>query len=486
MSGQKPRQIAARVLQHRLAGQDYVADLLERELSTERLPAVDRALCQTLVYGVTRWQMTLDWLIARKTEGRTQKEGLRTLLQLGLFQMFWLERIPNHAAVHVTVELAKQIGLGPQSGFINAVLRGYARERVETEKLLRELKLSQPALGYSHPEWIYERWRLRWGAEKAAQLMEWNNSTPPTCARVNRLKTDAPKLAARWEAEKVKFAACNWDWTGDGTIFRLDEHSSLTELRSFKDGLFYVQDPSTLLAVRELGPQPGESILDLCAAPGGKTAFIAELMENRGRITAQDREPERLELIRENCARLGVTIVEASVAPQGIIANPSKRFDRVLVDAPCSNTGVMRRRVDLRWRVQPTEIERLRTAQLDLLRQAAPRVKPGGILVYSTCSLEPEENAGVVQQFLTENPTFKLDNERELIPFVDNVDGAYVARLRASPPVLNPSPNPNPSHPRLERKCFVASLIKPNRPHPFCRPRAPTRRNQTPFFLMGR
>jgi 16S rRNA (cytosine967-C5)-methyltransferase len=433
LSGQKPRQIATHVLQQWTAGRDYVADLLDAALAREKLGPQDRALCQALVYGVARWQMTLDWLIARKTEGRTQKETLRTLLQLGLFQMFWLERIPNHAAVHVTVELAKQLGLGPQSGFLNAVLRGYTRERTETEKLLRELKTSQPALGYSHPEWLYNRWHSRWGAEKAAQLMDWNNSTPPTYARVNRLKTDAPKLVARWEAEHVKFTACNWDWTGEGTIFRLDEHPSLADLRSFKDGLFYVQDPSTLLAVRELDPKPGQSVLDLCAAPGGKTAFIAQLMENQGDITAQDRDPERLELIRENCARLGVTCVETSIAPAKAIAKPAKRFDRVLVDAPCSNTGVMRRRVDLRWRIRPEEIERLRAAQLELLAQAAPRLKPGGALVYSTCSLEPEENAGVVQQFLAAHPDFKLERERELTPFADGVDGAYIARLRRGP-----------------------------------------------------
>ena len=408
-------------------------DLLEGELATQPLSAVDRALCQTLVYGVARWQMTLDWLIARKTAGRTQKEELRTLLQLGLFQMFWLNRIPNHAAVHTTVELAKQAGLGPQAGFLNAVLRGYARERTETEKLLRELKTSQPALGYSHPEWLYQRWLARLGAEKAAQLMEWNNSAPPTYARVNRLKTDAAKLLARWKEEGVEAAVGNWDWVDEAGVFRLESHPPLAGLRSFKDGLFYVQDPSTLLAVRELGPAPGEAVLDLCAAPGGKTGFMAQLMENRGRIIAQDVEPGRLELIRENCTRLGVTCAEASLAPQGVLANPSKRFDRILVDAPCSNTGVMRRRVDLRWRIRAEEIERLRAAQLELLRQAAPRLKPGGVLVYSTCSLEPEENAEVVKQFLAEHPQFKLERERSLLPVTDGVDGAYVARLRSGP-----------------------------------------------------
>ncbi len=262
--------------------------------------------------------------------------------------------------------------------------------------------------------------------------MGWNNTPPPTFARINLLKTDAAKLATQWEFERVKFAARSWGWTGDGMVFQLDSHPSLAAMRSFQQGLFYVQDPSTLLAVQELDPQPGESVLDLCAAPGGKTTFIAQRMQNRGRITAQDNRPERLELIRENCTRLGITCVETSVAPSGIIPNPAKRFDRVLVDAPCSNTGVMRRRVDLRWRIRPEEIERLRTEQLELLRQAAPRLKPGGTMVYSTCSLEPEENTEVVKQFLAEQPQFKLEEERELLPFVDGVDGAYVAKLTSA------------------------------------------------------
>ncbi len=429
VSEQKPRQIAIRVLKERLLEQDYTENLFEKELSQHRLPGVDRGLCQELVYGIARWQLTLDWLIARKTEGRTQKEELRVLLQLGLYQMFWLDRIPNHAAVHATVELAKTLGLGPQAGFLNAVLRGYTRERVETEKLLADLKTEQPALGHSHPEWLYQRWLARWGAEKTAQLMQLNNTPPPTFARLNTLKTDAATLATQWEFEGLKFVARSWDWTGDGLVFQLDSHPPLAALRSFRDGWFYVQDPSTLLAVDILDPLPAHTVLDLCAAPGGKTTFIAQRMQNRGRITAQDAQAVRLDLIRENCDRLGVTCVEASVAPSGIIANPAKKFDRVLVDAPCSNSGVMRRRVDLRWRIRLEEIERLRADQLQVMRQAAPRVKPGGTLVYSTCSLEPEENGEVVKQFLAEHLNFNLESERELLPFVEGVDGAYVAKL---------------------------------------------------------
>jgi 16S rRNA (cytosine967-C5)-methyltransferase len=225
------------------------------------------------------------------------------------------------------------------------------------------------------------------------------------------------------------------------SVFHLTSHPSLATLPSFKDGWFYVQDPSTLLAVLELDPKPGETILDACAAPGGKTAFIAQLMENRGVIIAEDTDPARLALVRENCTRLGVTCVQTALAgadigsPSSILhppSSPSLSFDRILVDAPCSNTGVMRRRVDLRWRVRAEEIERLRRAQLDLLHRVATRLKPGGTLVYSTCSLEPEENGSVVRQFLARHPAFKLASERELLPFTDGTDGAYVAKLTST------------------------------------------------------
>jgi 16S rRNA (cytosine967-C5)-methyltransferase len=210
----------------------------------------------------------------------------------------------------------------------------------------------------------------------------------------------------------------------------------LDRLPSFQQGLFYVQDPGTLLAVRMLEPQPGEAVLDLCAAPGGKLTYIAQRMGNEGRLVAHDASPDRLKLVQNNCARLGVKCVEATlpstlpaVLPGADVATRRPPFDRVLLDAPCSNTGVMRRRVDLRWRIRPEEIQRLQSAQADLLRQGAAMLRPGGKLVYSTCSLEPEENQAVVAEFLRRHAGFELEQERELRPFVDNVDGAYVARL---------------------------------------------------------
>ena len=459
MNGQNPRQIAARVLGQRKAGGEFTEDLLENALAGARLSSADRGLCQEIVYGIVRWQAALDWLIAQKTNGREQKSGLQNLLRLGLYQIFWLDRIPDHAAVHETVELAKHGGFGQQAGFINAILRGYLREADATRKLLADLKATDPATGWSHPEWLVARWQKHFGVEKTAQLLEWNNTPPKTFARVNTLKigegwraavpnqTETEKsgtatrrpsldeaaalLLTRWREENVEYDFVRRDWLEENLVFELKSHPSLNSLASFRDGWLYVQDPGTLLAPCELGAQPGETILDLCAAPGGKTTFLAQLMRNEGKIVACDISEERLKLIRGNCQRLGVTCVE-TVLLSTINSQPSTGFDRILVDAPCSNTGVMRRRVDLRWRITAAEISRLRQAQLELLKLAATKLKPGGVLIYSTCSMEPEENGEVLKEFLREHAGFKLENERELLPFADNVDGAYVARLKHS------------------------------------------------------
>ncbi|HUD46198.1 MAG TPA: 16S rRNA (cytosine(967)-C(5))-methyltransferase RsmB [Candidatus Baltobacteraceae bacterium] len=425
MSEESPREIAVRVLGRRAKTGHFVEQLLDRELARQALSAQDRGLCQELVFGMVRWRSTLDWLVARKTEGRTQNATVRLLLELGLYQLFWLERIPDHAAVHETVELGKRLGFGARAGFLNAILRGYIRQRDQTRAALEELKQSDPALGYSHPPWLVQRWQERWGCEPTLRLLQWNNSPPPVFARLNRLKTDFPGLADRWRKEGIEFDQRTCDWTEPNLVFELRSHPPLADCESFQDGFFYVQDPSTLLAVQQLAPQPGETILDLCAAPGGKTSFIAQKMGNRGRIVAHDTQPGRLKLLEENCHRLGVACVEATGTQ-----DPSIQFDRILIDAPCSNTGVLRRRVDLRWRVQSAEIDRLRKGQAALLAQAAPRLKPGGLLVYSTCSLEPEENEEVVKEFLGAHPQFQLEGQRQLLPFTDQVDGAYVAKLR--------------------------------------------------------
>ncbi|HLP77498.1 MAG TPA: 16S rRNA (cytosine(967)-C(5))-methyltransferase RsmB [Candidatus Paceibacterota bacterium] len=468
MNDEKPREIAVKVLLKRLSGSDYVENLLDQALAQSRLSSADRGLCQELVYGVARWQLTLDWLIERKTPGRTQKPMLQSLLRLGLYQIFWLDRIPNHAAVHETVEQAKRNGFGPQAGFVNAILRGYLREFDATRQLLEDLKNTQPHIGYSHPQWLVDRWTKRWGVEKTAQLLEWNNTPPKTYARINSLMfgkdalastaagrlavansgrqvipssvgrpflertfKDAGDVLAQWRDEGIEYDFVRKGWLVENLMFELKSHPPLAKLASFQRGLFYVQDPSTLLAVNELDPQPGETILDLCAAPGGKTTYMAQRMENRGKIVAHDNSPDRLKMIRENCSRLGVTCVETVgelSGPGFSTQNPT--FDRILIDAPCSNTGVMRRRVDLRWRIRPEEIDRLRSTQLELLNRATRFLKPGGTVVYSTCSLEPEENGELVDRYLETSPKLQKVLELQLLPPKDCLDGAYATVLQ--------------------------------------------------------
>ena len=483
VSSKNPRQFAVQILQQRRVHGEFTENLLDRSLAGSSLSPVDRALCHEIVYGVVRRQGTLDWLIARKTDGREQKAALQNLLRTGLYQIFWLDRIPPHAAVHETVEIAKRLGFGPQAGFINAILRGYLREAEATKKLLEDLKTSDPATGYSHPDWLVKKWRKQFGDERARRLLEWNNLPPKNYARVNALAWErrlggessddqnanltagrrrsqddaAGDLIERWRAEGVEYDFVRRDWLGENLAFELKSHPPLASLGSFRDGWFYVQDPSTLLAPLELGVQPGETVLDLCAAPGGKTTFIAQLMGNQGKIIACDVSDDRLKWVRENCERLGVTCVETIVTSQpasdrllplrrgegrdeGTLDHLARRshadaarpsnFDRILVDAPCSNTGVMRRRVDLRWRITSGEIGRLQQAQLDLLKLAATKLKPGGTLVYSTCSVEPEENGEVTKEFLRSHPGFVLGSERSLFPPAEEVDGAYVARFK--------------------------------------------------------
>jgi len=434
VNGQKPREIAADVLGRRSKSR-YTEELLNAALARVHLAPADRHLCQELVCGVVRWQQTIDWLIGRKTQNRSQKAPLQNLLRLGLYQIFWLDRIPSHAAVHETVEQAKQAGFGPQSGFVNAVLRGYLREFEVIRQMLKELKRSQPSLGYSHPQWLAERWEKRAGKDATSQLMGWNNTPPRTFARVNSLRVDAGKLLEQWRDENVEYDFVRKDWVSENLVFELKSHPALEQLPSFKQGFFYIQDPSTLLAVQALDPKPDETILDFCAAPGGKLSYIAELICNEGLIVAQDITPERLKLIEQNLSRLGISCVKTVGAEDHRPGSVERSlggigFNKILVDAPCSNTGVIRRRVDLRWRLQPEEIKRLGLIQQDLLAQAAGFLKAGGKLVYSTCSLEPEENQEVTGRFLEERADFRLEYERELRPFVDGVDGAYVAGLR--------------------------------------------------------
>ena len=422
---QKPREIAAQILLAHADSQAYIEELVDRELAATRLPSLDRGLVQEICYGCIRWRQTLDWLIDRQARFRPPGPEARVFLRLGLYQLFWLDRVPPHAAVHETVEAAHALDRGPFVGFLNALLRAYTRTLEETRAELTALKTKDPALGWSHPRWLVERWRQALSAEALQKLLEWNNSPAPLYARINTLKTDAGRVIEAWRREGVDYNFTHFDWIGENLVFEWRRHPPIERLKSYADGSFYVQDPSTLLAVALLDPQPGESILDLCAAPGGKTTFIAQRLDNDGRVVASEPDPRRRRRLHENCERLAADVTV--LAPDDPRAQGP--FDRVLVDAPCSNTGVLRRRLDARWRLEPGEIRRCQSRQAHVIAEGLRRLRPGGRLVYSTCSLEPEENAGAIRAALGAHPGLVLESERTLHPATDRVDGAYAARL---------------------------------------------------------
>jgi 16S rRNA (cytosine967-C5)-methyltransferase len=382
-------------------------------LDNSVLEPSDRAFALELFYGVLRNLTLLDFWIAGLRRVRINTD-LRDVLRLGIYQLL-VAKIPDHAAVYETVELVPE----RERPIVNGVLRSAVRKR---EAWFDELKSQPPDVRFSHPKFLIERWNKQFGGDSAIALCEWDNQPPPTYARINQLKIDRESFLNRYRAA--------------GAVSQVSNFAELPSPgEALERGDCYVQDPSTAIACELLGPKPNEKILDACSAPGGKTGYLAELMENRGLIVACDRDSDRLRLVDENLARLEVQIARVvhhdwtkRELPNAIRSDAP--FDRILIDAPCSNTGVMRRRVDVRWRLKPADFARMATRQIEIVRATVPLLKPDGILVYSSCSLEREENEDVAEKMFQEMPMLKLEEQRRSLPFRDGLDGAFAARFR--------------------------------------------------------
>jgi 16S rRNA (cytosine967-C5)-methyltransferase len=325
--------------------------------------------------------------------------------------------------------------LNSQSGFINAILRGFLREKENFLKQLEDWKTTQANIAYSHPNWLFKKWKKQFGDIEANKLLQWNNQIPSSYARWNPLCGNVEELELAWNEEGVVRKEVHFPWSEDAKIYRIVSFPRQPDqLESFKKGLFYLQDPSTLLAVHLINAKPDESILDSCAAPGGKTCAMAVTMKNTGTIVAADPDQGRLRRLCENTERLAVSNTIVTLNVSKATNDLPTSFDAILIDAPCSNSGVMRRRLDVRWRLSVQEIKSITEQQVAILKENANLLKPGGRLVYSTCSLEPEENHQIVAQFLEENTSFQMVEEKQLTPFEHGVDGAYAAKLVINQP----------------------------------------------------
>jgi 16S rRNA (cytosine967-C5)-methyltransferase len=402
------REVAVRVLERVEADASFADLALEHELAARRLSPRDAALAMELVYGTLRWQRYLDWILAPHSRRRleTLDARVRVILRVTAYQIALLDRVPSFAAVNDAVTLAP--GTPGVKPFVNAVLRSFARRAPrEREPAAPRDPVDALATRCSFPTWLAARWVARIGREEAEALMRASNERPPLTLRANALRTDRDALAERLAAE-------------EGLVGRPTRHApeglvvgpggAPGSWRAFGDGSFAVQDEASMLVARLLAPGSGTTVADVCAAPGTKTTHIAELMADRGRILAFDREPERLALVREAATRLGITIIDARAGAVDALA-PGFRdaCDAVLVDAPCSNLGVLRRNPEVKWRRQPSDLDLASRRQSAILAAAATMVKPGGRLVYATCSLEPEENETVVSAFLQGRPEFAID-----------------------------------------------------------------------------
>ena len=385
------------------------------------LIAPDRAFATELFYGILRNLTLLDFWIGLLRSGHLDHDA-RDLLRLGIYQLFLLET-SAHAAVYETVELAA----AKTRSLANGVLRSALRRKKELIDKANEQDLT---IRSSHPQFLIERWLQNFGAANTAALCDWNNRPAPIYARINRLKISDEEFFSA-----VGSARCA-DRTPQRGVPTEENFARLTTIpnEALAGGLCYIQDPSTGASCHLLDPKPGERVLDACAAPGGKTAYLAELMKNDGFIVACDRDQGRIRTLQNNLERLGVGLAQGtqhdwtSGKPLPDSVAPSS-FDRILVDAPCSNTGVMRRRVDLRWRLTPKDFLRMQQEQLRILRATIPLLKTEGVLVYSTCSIEPEENEEVARLITQEFPLLKLIEQMSLLPFRDGFDGAYAAKF---------------------------------------------------------
>jgi 16S rRNA (cytosine967-C5)-methyltransferase len=402
------RALAAQVLE-RVEKDAAFADLaLDAELRRRSLAPRDAALATELVYGTLRWQRYLDWILAPHSRRRlpTLDPRVRVLLRMTAYQITFLERVPAFAAVNDAVTLARRApGVAE---YVNAVLRAFARRgAAEREPPVPRDPVDALATRCSFPTWLAGRWLARYGAEEAEALMRALNARPPLTVRTNTLRTSREQLAARLAAEeRVRTRAT--PLAPEGLV--VEDGGDPGGWRVFVEGACVVQDEASMLVARLLEPAAGTTIVDVCAAPGTKTTHLAQLMGDRGRVLAFDPQPGRLARVAEAAARLGVTIAETVAGPvEALAPRWAGGCDGVLVDAPCSNLGVLRRNPEVKWRRQPADLGAAGERQRGILTAAAVLVRPGGRLVYATCSLEPEENDEVVRAFLAAHPAFAVE-----------------------------------------------------------------------------
>ncbi len=447
MRNDTPRAICLNLLNQVEETDRHLDHLLNDSFKRYRhLTPLDRSFLTELTYGILRWKGKLDWTIRYYSTLPFEKIELEilNLLRLGCYQILFLSKTPDPAAVNESVKLAKQIRGKGGGGFVNAILRSIQREKAEIPYPdIRQDPVHSIAIIHSHPLWLIRRWVKEMGIEETLRICRFNNQISTLTLRTNTLKIRKEDLIEQFDKQELR--AIPTRFSEDGIL--LKDPPPTSKLPFFNQGIYLIQDEASQLVTFILNPEPGERILDACAAPGGKTTHMAQKMENRGEIHAMDLSQRKLKLIKGISHKMGVSIIKTV---EGGAANPLPvlerfQFDRILADVPCSGFGTLRRNPDLKWRRKEEDIQRLSELQYSILKNLSSYLKKGGILVYSTCTVFQEENEGVVEKFLNQHPQFQLDRidpilPRACHPFIqkgyfttfppkNGMDGFFAARL---------------------------------------------------------
>lgn len=435
------RQLAVKILNRYDRSDSYIDKLLSHELKHEYLILKDKALLTEIVNGVIRWRGRIDWILTGFYHGDYQKclNLVKNSMRIALYQMLFLNRIPIPAAIYESVEVVKRIQGDKTAAIVNGVLRNIARN-VDNIRFpdRSDDEVYYIAVLYSHPKWMVKRWIDRYGLEETENIMEFNNQRPYIPVRVVTVNSDLDHIKSVFETHNIKFSESVYH---KDTLLLDSPRYDLTASELFKSGKITIQDPSASIATKLSNAKAGDTVIDLCAAPGGKSFLLAEMMNNEGRVLAVDKHESKLRFISEGAERLGLSIIEV-IAKDSEIHKFSEEADIVFADVPCSGLGTISKKPDIKWKKEPEDILKLIPHQRKILENAAKIVKPGGVIVYSTCTIEPEENEDNIKWFLDKHPEFQIDPAEKYlpeilckngcyhsIPHISRMDGAFAVRL---------------------------------------------------------
>jgi len=434
------RGIAVKILNRIDRTDAYLDKMLQVEMRNSDLSGLDKSLLYEIVHGVIRWLGRIDWILNGFYRGQFSKciPNLKNAMRVALYQIMFMDKVPDFAAVNEAVEFVKKLQGQKTADLTNAVLRNIIRKK-EAIKYpdTDDGKANYFSAYYSHPSWLVKRWIKRYGEDFTEELLKSNNTKPFLTIRINNLVTNKTELKQLLNSVNLSHS----DTKYLPNFIKMYKLTNITDWEYFKKGYFGIQDESTGFPCKLLDVKPGMKVLDFCAAPGGKTALLSEYMNNEGELVALDKYESRLKMLQNNLKRLHVKNVRAVVADA--LEFEENNFDRILVDVPCTGLGTLKKKPDIKWKRDIGDFRRLNVTQSQLLAKAAALLKPGGVLVYSTCTIEPEENYEIINKFLEENPSYGLLNAEETLdkkvvdehgcvqtmPNVHNIDGAFSAKL---------------------------------------------------------